>query len=97
MPAARQRSRTRSPTPPAHRGVAPAILTLDDGRARDPLLAGAKAAALATAAVHHLPVLPGFVVTTAAVDGVAVSDSCMEPLRAAWEALAGPGERALVV
>lgn len=44
----------------------PAVLALDGVEASDPVLAGAKAAALARAAAAGLPVLPGFVVSTAA-------------------------------
>ena len=40
------------------------ILDLDDARARDPSVAGAKGAGLARARQAGLPVLPGFVVTT---------------------------------
>ncbi|WP_316043402.1 PEP/pyruvate-binding domain-containing protein, partial [Actinomadura sp. CNU-125] len=62
---------------------------LDDPPAAVPGRAGAKAANLARAASHGLPVLPGFVIPV----------GCDEPgdLRAAWARLSRDGERALVV
>lgn len=42
------------------------MLTLDDGRALDPVIAGAKAAALARAKRAHLPVLDGLVIPVSA-------------------------------
>jgi len=67
------------------------VLTLDDPRALAPELAGAKAAALATAAGAGLPVLPGMVVTTAAT--LPLGDE----LRAAWSEVSHAGELSLVV
>ncbi|MGH9164385.1 MAG: PEP/pyruvate-binding domain-containing protein, partial [Acidimicrobiales bacterium] len=67
------------------------MIALDDRRAVDPALVGAKAAALARSAQCGLPVLPGFVVTTGADWTTAVAE--IEP---AWRALGGH-ERALVV
>ena len=74
----------------------PVVVTLDDVRARDADLSGSKAAALATAAASGLPVLPGFVLTTA-------STSPNEPVelgpevRSSWRELSSDGQRALVV
>lgn len=75
------------------------VLALSDERARDGRLSGGKAAALARAAAAGLPVLPGFVVTTAAVAAVDETgdlDPVRADLRAAWEDLSG-GDRPLVV
>jgi len=69
----------------------PPVVALDDSRALDPALVGAKAAALARATQAGLPVLPGFVLTTAA-DRV----SARPAVEAAWRAMGGES-RALVV
>jgi phosphohistidine swiveling domain-containing protein len=74
--------------------VRPAVVTLDDPSAVDPTLTGAKAAALARAAVAGLPVLPGFVLTTAA--GTATETTTQE-LAEAWRWLSEDGERSVVV
>lgn len=50
--------------------AAPTCLDLDDPRARDPAIAGAKAAGLATARAAGLPVLPGVVVPVAHAEPV---------------------------
>lgn len=50
----------------ARRPSRPVVVDLDDPRAVDASLVGAKAAALARARAAHLPVLPGAVLTTAA-------------------------------
>lgn len=63
------------------RTAASPVVDLGDALARDPLLAGAKAAALAVARANGLPVLPGVVITTTA----AASDAL-----AAWSTLDGP-------
>jgi phosphohistidine swiveling domain-containing protein len=73
------------------------ILWLEEPRAGDVRAAGAKAANLAHAARHHLPVLPGFVLTTAATSGGTVAPSAEPALRAAWSALTREGDVALVV
>ena len=66
------------------------VLDLQDVRARDVSIAGAKAAALARATAEGLQVLPGFVVTTDAGDiGARV--------RAAWETISDRGRVQLVV
>ncbi|WP_433330421.1 PEP/pyruvate-binding domain-containing protein [Spirillospora sp. CA-294931] len=73
-------------------------IRLDDALAGAPERTGAKAANLARAARHDLPVLPGFVLPV----------QCLAPesparylntgeLRAAWSALSRDGERTLVV
>jgi phosphohistidine swiveling domain-containing protein len=74
--------------------VRPALVTLDDPSAIDPTLTGAKAAALARAAVAGLPVLPGFVLTTAA--GTATETTTQE-LAEGWRWLSEDGERSVVV
>lgn len=81
----------------------PLILDLHDPRAADPRLAGAKAANLAGAGRAGLPVIPGFVLTTAAFDpaspgwpGAQLPDAIAADLRAAWQELAADGD-ALVV
>ncbi|NEW46211.1 PEP/pyruvate-binding domain-containing protein, partial [Nocardia cyriacigeorgica] len=68
----------------------PGIVALADPRARDADLTGAKAAALAKAAAMGLPVLDGFVLTTAWSD----REHSPEVL---WRKLSGGGTRALVV
>jgi pyruvate,water dikinase len=76
-------------------------VSLDDPRARDAWLTGAKGAALARARGDGLPVLPGFVVTTTAtarlpLDGhLPARDE--HPIRAAWSLLSAGGARPLVV
>ncbi|WP_280206532.1 PEP/pyruvate-binding domain-containing protein [Nocardia cyriacigeorgica] len=68
----------------------PGIVTLADPRARDADLTGAKAAALAEAAAMGLPVLDGFVLTTA------WSQPQHSP-ELLWRKLSGDGTRPLVV
>lgn len=68
----------------------PGIVTLADPRARDADLTGAKAAALAEAAAMGLPVLDGFVLTTAWSE----PEHSPELL---WRKLSGGGTRPLVV
>ncbi|WP_157433018.1 PEP/pyruvate-binding domain-containing protein [Actinomadura rifamycini] len=69
---------------------------LDDPLATVPDRAGAKAANLARAAGHDLPVLPGFVIPVPCVDRhERYADT--RDLRAAWARLSRDGERALVV
>ncbi len=74
----------------------PDVVALHDRRATDARLSGSKAAASATAAGRGLPVLPGFVLTTAATAaGQAVA---LGPeVQAAWRELSGDGRRSLVV
>lgn len=81
----------------------PSVLALTDPRASDARLTGAKAANLALAAAAGLPVLPGFVVTTASFDpaaagwpGAPFPQALGRVLREAWRDLAGDGV-ALVV
>lgn len=69
------------------------VVSLDDSAARDAALTGSKASALARAAAIGLPVLPGFVITTAASER-AVRDPAV---RASWERLTEDGRRSLVV
>jgi hypothetical protein len=75
-------------------------LPLDDPRATDPAVAGVKAANLARAAAAGLPVLAGFVITTAAGAVLEEATSSSGPeaeLRAAWQRLSGDDRRRLVV
>ncbi len=72
----------------------PDLVTLDDPRALDPELAGAKAANLARAAVGGMPVLPGFALTTRSFrppavgpDGAQLDPAVVDGLRRAWERL----------
>jgi pyruvate,water dikinase len=84
--------------PPVELPRSPAIVGLRDPDATDPSLTGAKAANLARAAAEGLPVLPGFVVTTAAPPIDARSDGALlSALRHRWEQLTEHGARALVV
>lgn len=71
-------------------------MALDDQRASNARLTGAKAAALSTAAAKGLPVLPGFVLTTAATAPGRPLDLGPE-VHAAWRELSGDGARRLVV
>lgn len=75
----------------------PKVVRLDDQRATDQRLTGAKAAALATAAAQGLPVLPGFVLTTAATAPGEVDAVVGTEVRAAWEKLSDRGRQPLVV
>jgi pyruvate,water dikinase len=70
--------------------VPASVVDLEQAPARDPSVAGAKAAALARAIAADLPVLPGFVLPTHA--GPLDDDA-----RAAWGALSDGGRHALVV
>ncbi|XVQ10772.1 PEP/pyruvate-binding domain-containing protein [Spirillospora sp. CA-255316] len=65
-------------------------IPLEDAPAASAARAGAKAANLARAALHDLPVLPGFVIPVRSGDGTG-------DLRAAWARLSARGERPLVV
>ncbi len=78
------------------------VLGLDDARALDPALVGAKAACLARARVAGLPVVDGFVITTAVharflENGHALPDEVAPDLVNAWADLAGPDEVPVVV
>ena len=71
-------------------------MTLDDPAALDPSLVGAKAANLARLAATGLPVLPGFVITTAATGrGARVLDA--DELHRQWADLTDASDRVLVV
>ena len=72
----------------------PGVVRLDEPRARDPELVGAKAAALATAKLAGLPVLPGVVVTTAFHRG---TPEHRAELQEAWSEISHAGEVSLVV
>ncbi len=77
-------------------GLDSVALSLDDPAARDPQVAGAKAAALAKARGAGLPALDGFVITTMAM-ALEPSGLPTEEIRRAWDAVSGGGARALVV
>jgi phosphohistidine swiveling domain-containing protein len=76
------------------------VLDLDDARAQEPEVAGAKASALSRARVAKLPALPGFVVTTEGVRALVARDksgAAMFAVHDKWRELSENGERALVV
>lgn len=76
------------PTTPA------AVVWLGQGPARDPALTGAKASALTVAAAVGMPVLPGFVLTTAYDHA---SSAHREEAFGAWAQLSQGGELSLAV
>ncbi|MGY1665781.1 PEP/pyruvate-binding domain-containing protein [Geodermatophilus sp. SYSU D00696] len=78
----------------AHR---PPVLRLDDPAAVDAAWTGAKAATLAAAARAGLPVLPGIVVTTAAVEGLAAGAPWPQEVLDAWRAVSHDDALPLVV
>ncbi|MDQ4130283.1 MAG: PEP/pyruvate-binding domain-containing protein, partial [Actinomycetota bacterium] len=81
-------------------GGRPAVLPLDDERARESALAGAKAAALARAKASGLPVLPGFVIVTTAageIEGRGWEGATADQVRGTWSDLSHNGSRPLVV
>ncbi|MGY1836940.1 PEP/pyruvate-binding domain-containing protein [Blastococcus sp. SYSU DS0510] len=84
-----------SRTPPVAAG--PSVVHLDDEEAADEGTTGAKAAALARAHRAGLPIVPGFVVTTGAVERIAAGSPLPEEVLAAWRGLSDDGRRALVV
>lgn len=79
--------------------VAAAAVRLGAPAATDAALVGAKAAALARAGAHGLPVLPGFVLPTPVVDVLDERPGVIDTaeVRAAWAGLSRDGERPLVV
>ncbi|SFF47402.1 PEP/pyruvate-binding domain-containing protein [Blastococcus tunisiensis] len=93
MQAASTDDGSRTSPPSAGRSVVP----LDDETAEQRDVAGAKAAALATASRHGLPIVPGFVVTTAAVDRIAAGEPLDDEILTAWRGLSQDGRHALVV
>ncbi len=72
------------------------VIGLDEPGATDPARVGGKAAALARAAAHGLPTLPGVVLTTAFADD-AGDDPGAHPAVAEAYARAGGDDRSLVV
>lgn len=91
---------TAGPTGPDAPG--PLVLALDDARATERDLTGAKAANLAMARRAGLPVYEGFVLTTMGTSGLEDTDTeCAAPdagaLRDAWRRLSDDGRRALAV
>ena len=82
----------------------PDVVGLDDPRALDAALAGAKAANLARAAVGGMPVLPGFALTTRSFtpttvgrDGAHLDPTVVDALRRAWAGLTDEHGEPLVV
>ncbi len=82
----------------------PDVVGLDDPRALDPALAGAKAANLARAAVGGMPVLPGFALTTRSFtpttvvgEGAHLDPAVTDALRHAWARLTDDQGEPLVV
>ena len=84
------------------------VVPLDEEAAAEPELAGRKAANLATAKRLGFPVLPGFVITTAACSAISeartdapteggLPDLVTDSLRQAWSELSDQGRNALVV
>ncbi|HEX7166860.1 MAG TPA: PEP/pyruvate-binding domain-containing protein [Acidimicrobiales bacterium] len=78
-------------------------MALDDPRALDVAVVGAKAANLARAASARLAVLPGFAVTVDAVAAASaaggfsnLADDAKDALHAAWRAVSGDGTRSVV-
>ncbi len=86
-------SRARTRTGPGDEHV----VWLDEPRAADPALAGAKAANLARARAASLPVLRGFAITTTATIGGALDPDAVPAVRAAWRSLSEDGQVPLVV
>ena len=78
----------------------PVVVALDDARARDPLIVGAKAAALGRARLAGLPVLPGFTIAIDAASAVGhgtASPEAWDAVHAAWCELTDGGQRSVVV
>lgn len=75
----------------------PDVVQLDDPRATDASVSGAKAAALAVGRGHGLPIVPGFVVTTSAVDRLALEPDLPDTVLSAWASLSRDGQQSLVV
>jgi phosphohistidine swiveling domain-containing protein len=84
-----------------HLSGAPTVVGLDDPRATDAALTGAKAANLARCAARGLPTLPGFVLTTTATEaldgGSPLTDAVRDELAEAWERLSGEVGEPLIV
>lgn len=76
-----------------HRPLLPTVVRLDEEAAVDAQLTGSKAAALARASSLGLPVLTGFVITTAASSEA--TTGC--EVRAAWQDLTNGGRDSVVV
>jgi pyruvate,water dikinase len=70
-------------------GGSPFVLRLDEPAAVEAAVAGAKAANLAKAAAAGLPVLPGFAITTAAVERGIDDEAVRDAVASAWRATGG--------
>ena len=77
-------------------GIHPLVVELSDPAADDARLVGAKAANLAVARRRGLPVLPGFVLTTAASAG-GLSPELIAALHPQWARLSRSGTDAVIV
>jgi pyruvate,water dikinase len=73
------------------------LIGLTDAAALDPRTAGAKAANLARAARAGMPIIPGFVLTTAGVATGLEDPAIADALLGAWTAASEGGTNALVV
>lgn len=73
------------------------VVPLDDERATEATLTGAKAATLAVAAAAPLPVITGFVITSAATSGDVEHVNFDREIKDAWERLSDGGRIPLVV
>lgn len=75
----------------------PLVLYLSDDAAEDRRLTGTKAAALARAATGRLPIVPGFVITTAATEELASRSELHWEVEQAWRQVSSGGSVPLVV
>src|SRR5215218_551813 len=94
-------SDSRSPAPDRRSRGRPTVLGLDDPSADDVDLVGAKAASLARSRRAGMPVLPGFVLSTAfdarSLDAADDATGDGAAARDAWRALSDDGSTPLVV
>jgi rifampicin phosphotransferase len=90
----RQQRHPRRLSVPTDVGGRPTVVDLRDAGALDVALVGTKAANLARSADEGLPVLPGFVVTTAACQGDVLA---LTEVRAAYDRLSAGGVDPVVV
>ncbi len=87
-------------TTPARASVLTSVLDLDDDRAQNPDVAGAKAASLARARAASLPALPGFVITVEGARALAersARGADAFAVHEAWRHLSDDGRISLVV
>ena len=89
-----RRTRVIDPSQQSSIVTSETVIRLTDRSAADPLIAGAKAANLATAAALGLPVLPGAVLT---IGASLTAPADIGALHDAWRTLSENGAKALVV